>query len=147
MRECENKTNPWKKQCQFNRAFIMYNNMLVMTELYCHPSVSLESIPRTRSNLRRPGNTQSIIECCIFKIIKYRPHHGNVISLEGKYEKRLLKFLFVFCQVMEKGMSELTQNAEFISGGLMNFLYTLNCANYLITSKSTKYMCILTSIR
>ncbi len=32
------------------------------------------------------------------------------LYLAGKYEKRLLKFLFVFCQVTEK--------AEFISGGL-----------------------------
>ena len=38
----------------------------------------------------------------------------------GKYEKRLLKILFVFCQVIEKGTSELTQNAEFVSGGLMS---------------------------
>ena len=43
----------------------------------------------------------------------------EVINLAGKYEKQLLKFLFVFCQVMEKGMSELTQNTEFISDGLM----------------------------
>ncbi len=41
------------------------------------------------------------------------------INLAGKYEKQLLKFLFVFCQVMEKGTSELTKNAEFISGGLI----------------------------
>ena len=36
-----------------------------------------------------------------------------------KYEKQLLKSLFVFYQVMEKGKSELIQNAEFISSGLM----------------------------
>ena len=42
----------------------------------------------------------------------------EVINLAGKYEKQLLKFLIVFRQVMEKGTSELTQNTEFISGGL-----------------------------
>ena len=42
-------------------------------------------------------------------------------NLGGKYEKQLLKVLFVFCQVMKKGTSELTQNAEFILSGLIAF--------------------------
>ena len=63
------------------------------------------------------------------KRIKYRPHHGNVINLAGKSEKLLLKFMFVFCQVLEKGMSELTQNAEFIPDGLMHIF----CIEWLIT--------------
>ncbi len=46
--------------------------------------------------------------------------------------KQYEKLLFVFCQVMEKGTSELTQNAEFISGGLIALYGSFSSTQYTL---------------
>ena len=78
--------------------------MIVVVDLYCHPPAALESTPRIGFEVT---NKEPI------NYLMSSDHRNNKSS-----RKLLLKFLFNFCQVMEKGTSELTRNAEFISDGL-----------------------------